>query len=189
MKGQPSASASLRPSVDLPAPRSPTSAIRRPRSIAAPRAARLSISSASAGSSARGVRARTSRMLGHRRGAPVAAREQFDDRNVERLRDRCEHDHGRVALSALDLREIALGGAGRLRELAARHAALGAGEPHQSADRGDERAVTLALGRGRGPLRLHFRLDCRHDRPSANRHYSSCNIMHVAGGVNAPAMH
>ncbi len=101
--------------------------------------------------------------LGHRRGAPVAAREQFDDRNVERLRDRCEHDHGRVALSALDLREIALGGAGRLRELAARHAALGAGEPHQSADRGNERAVTLALGRGREPLRLHFRLDCRHD--------------------------
>src|SRR5215831_1113487 len=59
------------------------------------------------------------RYLGHRRAAPVAAREQFDDRNIERVRDRCEHDHGRVAHSALDLREIALGGAGGVRELAA----------------------------------------------------------------------
>ena len=124
--------------------------------------------------------------LCHRRGAPVATREQFDDWNVERLRDRCEHDHGRIALSALDLREITLGGAGCLRELAARHAALGAGNSHQAANGGDERAVILALRHGLGPLRLRFRLDRRHNRSSVHRHYSSCNIMHAVDGVNAP---
>jgi hypothetical protein len=104
--------------------------------------------------------------LGHRRAAPVAAREQFDDRNIERVRDRCEHDHGRVARSTLDLREIALGGAGGVRELAARHPALGTGKPHQPTDGGDERAVILALRRGRRPLHACFRLDGRHNRSS-----------------------
>ena len=77
--------------------------------------------------------------MGHRRGAPVAARKQLDDRNVERVRDRFEDDHGRVALPALDLREVALGGAGILGKLATGHAALGAREPHQAADGGRRR--------------------------------------------------
>ena len=50
----------------------------------------------------------------------------------------------RVALPAFDLREIALGGAGILRQLPARHAALGAREPHQPSDRGGE--VVRAVG-------------------------------------------
>ena len=53
-------------------------------------------------------------------------------------RDRLEDDHRRIALPAFDLREIALGRAGLLRQLPPRHAALGAGEPHQAADRGGE---------------------------------------------------
>ena len=62
MKGQPSACAKRRPSVDLPAPRSPTSAIRRARSLASILPARLSISSATAGSSDGGRRPSMSRM-------------------------------------------------------------------------------------------------------------------------------
>jgi hypothetical protein len=116
----------------------------------------------------------------HCRGAPVAARQQFHDRNVERSCDRCEDDYGGVALPAFDLGEIALGGTGRLRELAARDAALGAGEPHQPANGADQRALIIALRRGRSALVGQLRLDYRHNRSSAHRHYSSCTIMHVS---------
>ena len=86
--------------------------------------------------------------VGHRGGAPVGARQELDDRHVERFCDRPQDDHGRVALPAFDLREIALGGAGVLRELAARHAALGAGEPHQPTDGGGEGVNVRARGLG-----------------------------------------
>ena len=47
--------------------------------------------------------------MGHRRRTAVRARQELDDRNVERLRDRLEDEHGRIALPAFDLREVALG--------------------------------------------------------------------------------
>jgi len=55
---------------------------------------------------------------------PLPARNELDDRNVERSRDRGEDDYGRIALPAFDLRQIALRGARGLRELAARHPRL-----------------------------------------------------------------
>ena len=48
------------------------------------------------------------------------------------------HARRRIAGAAFDLRQIALGGFGRLRQLPARHAALGAMPPHLAADRGEE---------------------------------------------------
>ena len=139
MNGQPSSSASRCPSVDLPAPRSPTSAIRRARS-ADRRLFRARLDQVGdRGKLGQRHAAQEIEDVGHRGGAAVAARQQFDDRNVERLGDRLEHDDGRVALAAFDLREIALGRAGALRKLPPRHAALGAAEPHQPADLGGER--------------------------------------------------
>ena len=101
--------------------------------------------------------------FGHRRRAPVAAREQFNDRDVEGARDRFEDDDRRVALPAFDLREIALGGARGVCELPARHAALGAGEPQQAADGASERAMIVALRRRRRLSHLHSRLGYRHN--------------------------
>ena len=82
----------------------------------------------------------------HGRGTAIGARQEIDDRHVERLRNRLEDDHRRIALPAFDLREIALGRAGLLRQLTPRHAALGAGQPHQPADGGDERVMLGAPG-------------------------------------------
>ena len=47
--------------------------------------------------------------VSHRRGTAVGARQQLDDRNVERLRDRLEDEYRRIALPAFDLREVAFG--------------------------------------------------------------------------------
>ena len=81
-------SASMRPSVDLPAPRKPTSAMRRARSAA------------DAGRGARFDQFGDRRQLGRRqtpeqiedaverRVAAVAARQEFDHRHVERFGDR-----------------------------------------------------------------------------------------------------
>ena len=99
--------------------------------------------------------------FGHRQRAPVAAREQFNDGDVEGARDRFEDDDRRVALPAFDLREVALGGARGVCELPARHAALGAGEPQQAADGTSERAMIDALRRRRRLSPVHFRLGHR----------------------------
>ena len=82
-----------------------------------------------------------------RRGR-AAARQQFEHGHVERLGDPPEHDGGGIALPALDLREVALRGAGILRQLPPRHAALGARKPHEPPDRGGE--VTAGTGGGGG---------------------------------------
>ena len=79
--------------------------------------------------------------VSHRRGVPVRARQQLGDRNVEGLRDGLQDDHRRVALPALDLREIALGRAGFLGQLPTGHAALGARNAHQPPDRCGERMI------------------------------------------------
>ena len=138
-----------RPSVDLPAPRSPTSAIRRARSVGGvPRGAALDqLGDAQADRRAAAGRSR-SRMWVIAAVRPLARGMQLDDRHVERLRDRLQDDHRRVALPALDLREIALGRARILRQLASGHAALGAREPHQPTDRGGECLLIEAVGLG-----------------------------------------
>ena len=56
-----------------------------------------------------------------------------------------QDDHRRIALPAFDLRKIALGRTQFLRKLAPGHAALGAGEPHQAADGGNERRLIETL--------------------------------------------
>jgi hypothetical protein len=86
--------------------------------------------------------------VGHRRAAPVGAWDELDGRHVERLGDRLQYDHRRVALPALDLRQVALGRTRIVRQLAPRRAALGAREPHQPADGSRECLLIEALGLG-----------------------------------------
>ena len=138
MNGTPSSSASIRPSVDLPAPR-------RPTERDAPRAVGGG-TRRSAGLDQLGERGQLGRRHAQEqienavelRGARAAARQQLEHGHVERLGDALEHDGGGIALPAFDLREIALRRAGILRQLPARHAALGAREPHEPPDRGGE---------------------------------------------------
>ena len=74
------------------------------------------------------------------RGASAGdIRQQRRDRQVKRVRDHAQHADRRVAGAALDLREIAFGRLRSLRQLAPRHAALGALAPHLAPDRGKER--------------------------------------------------
>ena len=127
MNGQPSSRGEPLPERRLagaaqPDQRDPPRAVGRGRSPLA----RRSISSAIAGSSAGGMRPSRSRMWVIAAVRPLVRGEQLDDRHIERLGDRLEDDHGRIALPALDLREITLGRAGLLRQLAPGHAALGA---------------------------------------------------------------
>ena len=88
-------------------------------------------------------RRRARRGLGQERGGG----------KIERLRDRPQHAHRRIAGAALDLRQISLGGERSLRQLPARHPALGAMAPHLAPDRGEKRRRGLRfLLRGRNRL-------------------------------------
>ena len=73
-----------------------------------------------------------------RRGARARFRQQRGTRQIERLRDGAQHADRRIADAAFDLRQIALGGLRGLRQLPARHAALGAIAPHLAPDRREE---------------------------------------------------
>ena len=81
-RGSRARSASLRPSVDLPAPRSPISAIApardrpRPRRRARPRSIRQSRCSSAAGDASQQIE-----NAGHGRRAPVTPRQKIDDRH------------------------------------------------------------------------------------------------------------
>ena len=74
-----------------------------------------------------------------RRGARAGFRQQRGAGQVERLRDGAQHAHGRIAGAAFDLRQVALGSLRDMRQLPARHAALGAAAPHLAPDRREER--------------------------------------------------
>ena len=88
---------------------------------------------------------------------------------VERLGDRAQHARRRVSGAAFDLRQIALGGFGSVRQLPARHAALGAIAPNLASDGGEERGrrrsaalrggsrllTSLCLGNGLGHHAAH----------------------------------
>ena len=88
-----------------------------------------------------------------RRGTRAGRRQQRGGRQIERLRDGADDARRRIAGAAFDLRQIALGGFGRLRQLPARHAALGAMPPHLAPDRGEECCDGgCATGRGRDKL-------------------------------------
>src|SRR6185437_13751018 len=104
MKGQPRCCASMRPSVDLPAPRSPTSAMRRARSAPLREATRAAMSLVTA-------------ELG---GARTLLRQQRGRGKIERLGDGAQHADRRIAGATLDLRQITLRGLGGLRQLPAR---------------------------------------------------------------------
>ena len=142
MNGQPRCCASMRPSVDLPAPRRPTSAMRRARSAPPAGATRASIALASSGSSPSGTCARRSMMAPSAGGARAGLRQQRRRPAGRALAQWREHADRRIAGAAFDLRQIAFGGLGGLRQLPARHAALGAMPPHLRADarRGKDRS-------------------------------------------------
>mgnify|MGYP003350474140 CR=1 FL=1 len=53
-------------------------------------------------------------------GFRAGHRQQFEQRKLKRLRNGAHHENGWIAGAALDLRQVALRGAGILRELAAR---------------------------------------------------------------------
>ena len=98
----------------------------------------------------------------------------------ERLRDGAQHADRRIAGAAFDLRQIALRRLRGLRQLPARHAALGAVAPHlaRRSRRGTRHLGSFAGGRE----------DCRRFQPSlavglatdrsAFMHYNSCGIVH-----------
>src|SRR4029077_14992010 len=90
--------------------------------------------------------------------------------NFQRVGDGAQDQHRRVARAAFDLREIALGRSRFLRELAARHAALGAAEPDHAAKLAGKGRVGSAAEIG------HFAGvdDIGHDM-----HYNSCMIVHA----------
>ena len=144
MNGTPSFSASILPSVDLPAPRKPTSAIRRPRSA---RDGALDPPLDRFGNRRQIARRCTPQQIddaGVGRGQTAGLRQHFKQRNFQRVGDGAHHQNGRIAGAALDLRQIALRRARLLGELAARHAALGAAEPHHAADLAGEGRVGTA---------------------------------------------
>jgi len=99
-----------------------------------------------------------------RRGARARFRQQRGGGKVERLRDAAQHARGRVAGAAFDLRQIALRRLRSLRQLPARHAALGAIAPHLASDRGEKRCGPAAARRGGGFFtRFYFCSRLGHD--------------------------
>src|SRR5262249_57576971 len=78
------------------------------------------------------------------RRARAVMRSQFAQQigggNVERLRDGTQYRDRWIAGAAFDLREISLRSVRSLRQLPARHAALGAAAPHFAAERREKAA-------------------------------------------------
>ncbi len=175
MNGTPRCCASMRPSVDLPAPRRPTSAMRRARSAAEAATVRPSIRSAIADSSDGGTPARRSRMRVSAAFRPLPRGMSSADRHVERVGDVLEDDDRRIALPAFDLREIAFRRAGLFGELAPRDAALGARGAHQCADRGGKGVA--ASGRGGGFVTWFWLGFGACHGAATCLHYNACTIM------------
>src|SRR5262249_22424298 len=110
--------------------------------------------------------------MSHCGAAPVRARQELDDRNVESARERLEDDRRGIAESALDLGEISLGGAGIHRQLAAGHAPFRARRTEEAADFGSEAALRLEV-------RTLFSC-CLSPRPAlAHARRRICTIIHV----------
>src|SRR5262249_62142492 len=82
-----------------------------------------------------------------RLAAPAGARQECDHRQVEGFGDRLQPDHRRIALPALDLRQVTLRRPRLLGKLPARYAALGARRAYQRADDGRERVRPLVRRR------------------------------------------
>ena len=152
--GKPEVVRQRRPSVDLPAPRSPISAMRGlrwplPCSPPVRRAARRS-------PRARGAASASSRLLEQfadqqpfgRAGGHVA--EQFGQRALQRVGHLQQHQDRGVADAVLEVGEMALGDAGALGQRLARHAAAGAQRAHALAQRDEERMLVGRLASGRG---------------------------------------
>jgi hypothetical protein len=111
--------------------------MRRARSAPPARATRASISLAAPAIRLRHLREQIEDGA-ERGGARAGFRQQRGSGKVERLRDGAQHAHRRIAGAAFDLRQIALRRFGGLRQLPARHAALGAVAPHLAPDGGEE---------------------------------------------------
>ncbi len=109
---------------------------------------------------------------------------------IERLRDGAQHAHRRIAGAAFDLRQIALGGFRGLRQLPARHAALGAMAAHFAADRGEECRVRPVLPRWRpGQAFDGLWVFCSSPRGRHLMHYSSCDVIGIMHLTNHDRMH
>ena len=186
MNGQPRCCASMRPSVDLPAPRKPTSAMRRAAIGAAARATRAAISL----SQRRQLLLRHLRQTDREMAPSSAVRAPLSGSSAEAGRSsacamRAQHADRRIAGAAFDLRQIPLRRFGGLRQLPARHAALGAILSHFAADGGEECGRLCEPARRNGSDRLGQlgsggRLGHGSHVPM---HYSSCAIMHALSRI------
>ena len=157
--------------------------MRRARSVRPARErSRAAISFATAGSSLSGTCASRSRMAPSAAVRGAASGSSAAARKIERLRDGAQHADRRIAGAALDLRQIALGGCGGLRQLAARHAALGAVSfaPRARWRRESRRLRGVALRNAAG-FRGSLLLRLGHRLSSPPRDCRSCTIVHYNG--------
>ena len=196
MKGTSSRAASKRPSVDLPPPRSPISAMRAlRRSSDGSLKCRSSNSRASAsalgGSRSRNCESRTRSSA--RLGAFV---DQLRHRHADGARDPPQQHDRAVALAGFELRQIALRHFGVLRQRLARHAALVAQRAHALAQAAQigvgvaARAAWWRLHAPSGRTELYCQVECRASRRDAiapvvscaARCYVMCKIMHMRVG-------
>ena len=143
--GQRSSAASASPSVDLPAPRRPTSAT-------ALAAQRLVVAEVAHQPEHDVLEAMLGQPLKEAPDEPVLDRafavvEQFGERHAERARDAAQQEDRRIALAGFELREVALGDARLLRQDLAGDAAALAGFAHLAAHFGEEVRVGAAFGR------------------------------------------
>ena len=183
MKGQPRCCASMRPSVDLPAPRRPTSAMRRRAIGTAARAdARLDLLGQRRQFALPAPARARSRMAPRAAvRAPVSGRSAAVGRSSACAIARSTLD-GRIAGAALDLRQIALRGLATLAPIAGAscRAWRGCSALRARSRRGMRPAS--ALGRWRSGNRAFAGAPfwpSAWPRSCALMHYSSCAIMHL----------
>ena len=145
-----SSAASALPSVVLPAPRRPTSAIRFLRVDSSWPKSRISRNTTSS-SRCSGSRSRKRRMSRCSTGFPAPSMSSVSG-SAERAGDAAQQQHGGVAFAGFELGEVALGHPGALRQHLARHAAPLARVADAPAHGGEKIGVVAVLFReGRCP--------------------------------------
>ena len=143
--GTSSASASCRPRVDLPAPRRPTRAMRRPRAPAPP--SPNTPAERQPGAAQLGVALAAQQLAQHqplrRAGGHVA--DQLGERAVERVRDLLQHQDRGVADAVFEVGEMPLGDARGGRDRLAGQAAARPQQPDALAQ-GEEKGILVLSG-------------------------------------------
>ncbi len=183
MKGYPSRSASMRPSVDLPAPRRPTSPMRCARSDCAPSTTRASIDCSSEGHSA-GDKPIDEIDDAAQPLMAIVMRNECGERRFQRVGNRLQDNQRRVAIAAFDLRQIANRNPGIGGQLAPRDAPSGAAAPDQASDLGGEGNARRSLVARAGNCLFAIGLDGLWQIDSSR--ISTCTIMHVEPTATVP---